>query len=855
VATIDKTIDKPLTVDTPVTTEELETLKQPWGTAPGVVGWFMTVNHRSIGMRFIVTAFIFFLLGGIEALLMRMQLAQSNLDVLSAEAYNQFFTMHGTTMMFLFAVPMVEGLGIYLVPLMIGTRDMSFPRLSAFGYYIFLLAGVTLYAGFFFGRAPDAGWFNYPPLSGPIYSPGLGISLWSTMITFLEISALTAAVELIVTIFKQRAPGMSLNRMPIFVWSILVMAFMIVFAMPPLVAASVMLALDRVIGTYFYNPLQGGNPLLWEHLFWWFGHPEVYIILLPALGAVSMIVATFTRRPVFGYTFVVLATVSIGILSFGLWVHHMFAVGLPLLGMSFFAAASMTIAIPSGVQIFAWIATMWSGRLVLKTPLLYVIGFIIIFVLGGITGVMVAAVPFDWQVHDSFFVVAHFHYVLIGGVVFPILGGLHYWFPKFSGRMPSESLGKLSFFLTFIGFNVTFFPMHILGFWGMPRRVYTYLPGLGWDGLNLLATVGAFLLAFGILVFIWNLFWSFLRGEQAGDNPWDADTLEWATSSPPPGYNFPVIPAVHSREPLWNKPPETTTTQEDQEPEQCPPFGLLTQRREALGTSPFDAMPQMRIVLPRPTIVPFFTALAVGFTALALLIHMWVVLIGMVLTTIMLGVWLWPPAEEQTMEYATAGPPDALPTDKTILSQNIYPPFMWGIVGLLLIEATVFSSFIVSYFYLRLSNPVWPPPGIQPPTDLIVPGLAMLALIASAVPIYWSGRRLSEHGDQKALRWGYIIADILAATFLVLRLIEISRLDFSWDTHVYGSIYWTMLGLHTIHGFSLVISSLGVTVLVFKGYFNKERQTGVLIDAVYWYFVVAVWVPAGATLYLTPHLL
>ncbi len=446
-----------------------DTLTRTWASPPGIAGWLSAVTHKQIGTRYITTAFVFFLVGGIQALFMRIQLGTPENTFLDPAVYNQIFTMHGTTMMFLFAVPILEGFGNYLVPLMIGTRDLPFPRMNAFGYWCFLFGGLFLYSSFLAGAVPDDGWFAYVPLSSDEFSPGLNMDFWLLGITFVEISGIAAAIELIVAIFKQRAPGMSVNRMPLFVWNILVMGFMIVFGFPPLIAGSVLLESDRTFGTHFFNASQGGDPLLWQHLFWIFGHPEVYIMLLPAVGMVSMIVPTFSRRPIVGYIWVALAAVAIGFVSFGLWVHHMFAVGIPLLAMSFFTAASLMITIPSGVQIFAWIATIWSGRgLVLRTPFLFVLGFFVNFILGGFTGVMVAVVPFDWQVHDTFFVVAHFHYVLIGGVVFPLFGGLYYWLPKMTGRLLDERLGQLNFWLVFIGFNLTFFPMHLSGLWGMP---------------------------------------------------------------------------------------------------------------------------------------------------------------------------------------------------------------------------------------------------------------------------------------------------------------------------------------------------------------------------------------------------
>jgi cytochrome c oxidase subunit 1 len=620
-------------------------LTRVWSRPNDISGFLTAVNHRAVGQRYIITAFIFFILAGINALVMRVQLAAPDLEVVSPELYNQLFTMHGTTMMFIFAVPMVEGLGIYFVPLMIGARDMAFPRLNAFGYWVFLFSGIVLFVSFAAGLAPDGGWFNYVPLSGPGYSPGINIDFWTTMITFLEVAALVAAVELIVTIIKLRAPGMSLNRMPLFVWSILVMSFMIVFAMPPLMVASVMLMLDRTIGSHFFNVAAGGDPLLWQHLFWFFGHPEVYIVLVPALGVVSSIVSTFARRAIVGYKYIVLSIIAIGFLSFGLWVHHMFATGIDLLGLSVFTAASMMIAIPSGIQIFAWIGTLWSGKVRLDTPLLFVLGFIFIFVLGGLTGVMVASVPFDWQVHDSYFVVAHFHYVLIGGVVFPVFAGFYYWFPKVTGRMLNESLGKIIFGIMFVGFNLAFFFMHLLGFMGMPRRVYTYLPGLGWDFYNLLSTIGAFIFAFGILIFILDALFSARWGKIAGNNPWGSSTLEWATSSPPAQYNFRTLPIVGSADPLWD--PGWHEDYDDLERGTVDHVSLPIQegQRDTVGTTLLDARPDYRIVLPKPTIWPLLLALAVSFTFISTMINLVLVPIGALLSYAAIIGWTWPRKE------------------------------------------------------------------------------------------------------------------------------------------------------------------------------------------------------------------
>jgi cytochrome c oxidase subunit I+III len=612
-------------------------LEKTWRDPKGLLLSLTDVNHKTIGKRYIATALGFFLLAGIEALFMRLQLARPENRLLSADLYNQFFTVHGTTMMFLFAVPIMEGMGLYLVPLMVGTRTVALPRMNAFGYFSYLFGGLFLYGGFLFNLGADAGWFAYVPLSGPQYSPSHRVDIWANMITFTEIAALVGAIEIIVTVFKQKAPGMSLNRLPLFVWAMLVTSFMILFAMPAVMMSSGYLALDRLIGTHFFNPAEGGDALLWQHLFWFFGHPEVYIIFIPALGFVSSIVETSARRPIFGYPAMVLSLISTAFIGFGLWVHHMFATGLPQLGESFFTVASMMIAIPSGIQIFCWIATLWGRRPRLSPPLLFVLGFFCIFILGGLTGVMLASVPLDLQVHDTFFVVAHFHYVLIGGAVFPLFGAFFYWFPKMTGRLLNERLGRWTFWLLFIGFNVTFFPMHILGLKGMPRRVYTYLPQTGWGGLNLLATCGAVVIGVSVLTFLVNVVSSVRSGPPAGANPWGGPTLEWSTSSPPPSYNFGRIRIVRSREPLWEAGDEMGVV-----------TGMREDRREVLVTHPLDAEPVHRAVLPGPSIWPLLTAISVAVGLVGSVFNPWWVVVSAVMIFGALTGWVWPKPGDQT---------------------------------------------------------------------------------------------------------------------------------------------------------------------------------------------------------------
>jgi cytochrome c oxidase subunit 1 len=608
-----------------------EALTETWKTPPGIWGALTTVDHKIIGRRYIFTAFVFLALGGVLAALMRIQLAQPEARLLGPDRYNQIFTMHGSNMMFLFAVPVMEAVAVYLVPLMVGTRNIAFPRLNAFSYWIYLAGGALLWIAFAFDMGPDVGWFAYVPLSGPQYAAGKRADIWAQMITFTEVSALAVAVEMVVTVFKQRAPGMTLDRIPVFVWAMLVTSFLIIMAMPAIMVASTSLILDRLVGTHFFNPAEGGDVLLWQHLFWFFGHPEVYIIFLPAAGMVSTMIEPFARRPVFGYLGLVMALIATGILAFGLWVHHMFVTGLPRLGESFFTASSMAIAIPAGVQIFCWLATLWDGKPVFKTPLLFIIGFFVTFVIGGLTGVMVASVPFDTQVHDTYFVVAHLHYVLVGGAVFPLLGAIHYWFPKLTGRMMSETLGQWSFWLIIIGFNATFFPMHILGLEGMPRRVYTYQPDLPWQTLNLLASLSSIVLAAGFLLFFINVLRSTRAGEVAPDNPWDAPTLEWATTSPPPSYNFAMIPVVNSLHPLWDSRDALAIAE-----------GLRTYRRELVVTSLNTAEPQAREASPRNSIWPLLTAIATSIMLIWSIFTPWAVVWGSIPIAIALIGWFWP---------------------------------------------------------------------------------------------------------------------------------------------------------------------------------------------------------------------
>jgi cytochrome c oxidase subunit I+III len=539
---------------TPGAEQRIERLHRVWQPRPGVLGWLTTVDHKRIGLLYFFTTLAFFGAGGIEALLIRTQLAQPQERFVGPETYDQLMTMHGVTMIFFFIIPMTTGaFGNYLVPLMIGARDMAFPRLNALSYWLFLGSGLFIYVGVFIHRAPNCGWFCYAPLNRRTFDPGPNVDFYALALIFNSIASTATALNFIVTIFKLRAPGMSLNRMPLFIYAMLAVSLSLIFALPSLTADLVFLELQRKAGFHFFDVAHGGDPLLWQHLFWLFGHPEVYIIVLPAFGIATSIIPTFTKRRMIAFPLVALAELLVAFIGFGVWAHHMFATGLPTITLVAFAAASMMVVIPSTIQVFAWTFTVVLGRPEFRAPLLFIGGFIVFFVLGGLSGIMFAAIPFDQAATDTYFVVAHFHFIIFGAAVFPILGGLYYWFPKVTGRLYHERAAQISFWLTFAGTAITFFPMHIVGLLGMTRRVYTYEPGQGWDGYNLSETIGAFILTAGLLLIFANLIWSRFRGAPAGADPFHGGTLEWATTSPPPEYNFAVVPKVTSPYPNWDR--------------------------------------------------------------------------------------------------------------------------------------------------------------------------------------------------------------------------------------------------------------------------------------------------------------
>jgi len=623
--------------------ERIERLGRIWEERPGVLGWITTTDHKRIGLLYLFTTLVLFAAGGVEALLLRTQLIKANNGLLSPEAYNELFTLHGVTMVFFFVIPISIGaFGNYLLPLMIGARDMAFPRMNALSFWIFLASGIFMYTSLAIGDAPDAGWFNYVPLSAARFSPGPNIDFYCLGLIFNGIASTLTAVNFIVTMFKGRAPGMSMNRMPLFCFAFLAVSLALVFALPPLNVALILLELDRQVGTHFYDVAGGGDPLLWQHLFWIFGHPEVYIIILPAFGIATSIIPTFTHRRMVAFPLVALAEILVALIGFGVWAHHMFATGLPAAETVYFSAVSLIIVVPSAIQLFAWLTTLLTGTPDFQTPLLFIVGFIVFFIIGGLSGVMFAAVPFDQQVTDTYFVVAHFHFVIFGAAVFPLLGGLYYWFPKVTGRMYSEPVGKLSFWLSFAGTAITFFPMHIVGLLGMPRRVYTYPHGLGWDATNLIETLGSYLLAVGLLMVAANLAVSRFRGKRVGRDPFDGATLEWEASSPPKPYNFPVIPTVSSPYPMWDRRDRKKDERKLERGEM-----VLDAGHETPATTVVDAELDEILEMPSDSPWPPLLALTLALVFVFLLTGHWVTAVVFAgASAAVLGAWHWKEPEE-----------------------------------------------------------------------------------------------------------------------------------------------------------------------------------------------------------------
>jgi cytochrome c oxidase subunit 1/cytochrome c oxidase subunit I+III len=600
----------------PAATARIDRLERMWEARPGILGWLTTTDHKRIGLLYFWTTLVLFGAGGIEAMVMRTQLAQPNEHVVSPSTYDELFTMHGITMIFFFIIPMTTGaFGNYLIPLMIGARDMAFPRLNALSFWIFLASGIFVYTSLALGAAPNAGWFDYVPLASRQFDPGHNIDFYCLGVIFNSISSTLTAGLFIVTIFKSRAPGMSVNRMPLFCYAMLAAGFGLLFALPSLSVDTVFLYLDRNVGTHFFDVAHGGSALLWQHLFWFFGHPEVYILIVPAFGIATSIIPAFTQRKLVAFPLVAIAELLVVYIGFGVWAHHMFATGMPTIAVIFFAAGTAMVVIPSTIQVFAWCMSFITGSARFNTPLLFIAGFIFMFVTGGLTGIMFLAVPFDQQVTDTYFVIAHFHYIIFGAAVFPIFGGMYYWFPKVTGKMYLELPGQISFWIIFLGTNLLFFPMHILGLHGMTRREYTYPATLGWGGYNLAETIGGFITAAGILLLLGNLVVSFFRGAPAGPDPWHGPTLEWTTTSPPPEYNYPVIPTVTSAYPNWD-----AADREADRRKLAEGVLVLEEGHEQVAVTPVDAVLSEVVEMPHESPWPPLLALTLGlvFTCLVL---------------------------------------------------------------------------------------------------------------------------------------------------------------------------------------------------------------------------------------------
>lgn len=813
-------------------------LTRIWASDPGWKGVFTTVNHTVLGRMFLLAAVVFFVIGGILAMLIRAQLASPRSAFMGPEVYNQVFTMHGTIMMFLFAIPLFEGLTIYLLPKILGSRDLAFPRLSAYGFWCYVFGGAMLVFSLLAGIAPDSGWFMYPPLSSKVNAPGINTDFWLIGITFVEISAITAAVEIAVTVLRYRAPGMSLDKMPIYAWYALVVAVMILTGFPPLILGSILLELERAFSMPFFQVAYGGDSLLWQHLFWLFGHPEVYIIFLPAAGVISMILPVMARTRLLGYGWVVAAAASLGVLSFGLWVHHMFTTGIPHMGLAFFSAASTLVAVPTGVQIFAWIGTLWKGRAELHLPLLWILAFFATFVIGGLTGVMVAVVPLDWQVHDTHFIVAHLHYVLVGGFVFPMLAALYYWLPHVTGRRRFFKLGETAFALIAIGFHVTFLAVHWVGLLGMRRRIHTYDEGQGWEAINLVSSIGGFVMAIGFALVIVDVTANIAVAVRSRRNPWRAGTLEWAMPMPAPAYNFASLPWVKTRDPLYED-PELPARIARGEGLLGDPRGKL---RETLTVKVATGEPACLVVFPSNTALPIVMALVTGsfFVAMLLKIY-WLVPVAVLGIGMLTTRWIWQLGSRQDEGPLPAGQGIAL----VPATETDDPPGWWGSLLLLLANGVFFGSLLFGYAFLWTVAPNWPPPGYLDP-GLIGPGL----ILAGLVPAF-AGIRLSERqfirgaSPYPALSLG--LAGLAAAA---LALVLVFRHVPEPGLHAYNATVWVLAGYALFHVALASAMTVFLMARAASGFVSVRRIGEVRIVRLWTDYTLVVLLLGSAAIYL-----
>ena len=813
-------------------------LLKAWKTPQGWRYW-SAVNNSEVGLWYTAASFLFFLFGGALALLMRTQLAVPGNDFLSADLYNQIFTLHGSIMMFLFAVPIFEAISILVLQQMLGARDLPFPRLSAYGFWSFVLGGVFVCGSIFFDAAPKGGWFMYPPLTTEFHE-GVGADIWLLGLTFIEIASIAAAVEIIVGILKTRPPGMRINLMPLYAWYILVVGAMILFAFPPLIAGDILLELQRLLDWPFFDASRGGDPLLWQHLFWIFGHPEVYIIFLPSVALVAMMVPTFARRPIVGYGWVVLAAVGTGFISFGLWVHHMYTTGMPGVSLGFFSAASEAVAIPTGVQIFCFLATVLAGRMVRSVPMLFAFGGLATFIIGGITGVMVALVPFDLQAHDTYFIVSHLHYVLIGGAVFPILAGVHYFFPLVNGKKLSEMFGRISFWLLFVGFHITFFPMHLTGLLGMPRRVFTYPADIGLDGLNLVSTVGAFILASGFAVFVWDVVRPKKNEPYAERNPWWAGTLEWLAEMPGKPWGVRSIPEIDERYPLWDQPNFVRDVDEGR-------FYLpdaQEEKRETLLTSPIDAVPIQCLRVPGPTFITFFCALLTGGAFIFATFHWWYLAgISGALGLCLILVWLWtgtaviPEKEEKDVGLGRVLP---------LYASGPKSVGWWAMFITMLGDTTAFVALVFGYFFY------WTIHDDFPPDPALGPGVFWPVVAAVLVLGAWGAmvlaRRWNRHDRAGAFYGGISVAVVFAVGSILALLAGPWLAGLDPTTHVYPATVWVLVLWTALHVAVGVIMQLYCTARRLAGRMTARHDIDIANVVLYWHFVAITVVTTVAVI-------
>lgn len=785
-----------------------------WRSDRGWKGVLTNVNHTDIGLRFMVASCIYFAIGGVLSMLIRAQLATPRSAYVGPEIYNQIFTMHGSVMMFLFAIPFIEGLAMFLLPKILGARDLAFPRLSAFGWWCYFFGGLILVIAMLAGVAPDGGWFMYTPLSSKTYTPGINADVWLIGVTFVEISAVCAAVELIVSILKLRAPGMSLSRMPIFAWYVLVTAGMMAVGFPPLILGSILLEVERAFDFPFFDPTRGGSPMLWQHLFWLFGHPEVYIIFLPAAGVVSTVLPVMVRHPLIGYNWVVGSVLVLGFFSFGLWVHHMFATGIPHLALTFFSAASALVAVPTVVQLFAWLATMWAGKPVLRLPMLFIGGFFFNFLLGGLTGVMLAIVPFNWQAHDTAFVTAHLHYVLIGGFIFPMLAGLYYWLPRFTGRMSHPILGRAGFWLVFVGFNLTFLVMHLIGLLGMPRRVHTYEGGLGWDWLNLISSMGSFVMAFGFAAVLIDIGLTIFFGRRALRNPWRAGTLEWSTPMPTPSYNFASLPCVESRE-LVEAPHQLAARLAEGD-------GYLGRTRdglrETLGVDTVSGRITEIVVVPGNSWLPFMTAAATGIFCLAMLFSFYVVAIAAMMVVVILA-WKWASnlGANSDLGLLPIGLGESCPTHH----ESADPPGWLGSVITLIANSTFFMSLLFGFAFLATNAPGWPSPNTIQLSPLAVAGVASGTALAFIIELLGARRSKVQPSRGSAL-YALAAMSMVLASFCLGTLLWFGKV--APASHAYDAVVFALASYGIVHGLISALMLFFVSVRLKTGHISTVRQ-------------------------------